>query len=120
MQREPCLKLDDIRIEEKFNFSLSIDGMYHYCIPMFVSPLGAPASFGAVELSEETHTAITNALSQIFPRMAAFGLHPVSKEFINSSTLISDRTVDKAEIESVKQLISSGQARIELLLDWQI
>jgi hypothetical protein len=111
------LKLDDIEIDEKFDFSLGIDGMYHYFTPMFTSPLGAPASFAAIELSEETDVAITNSLNQIFPRMAAFGLHPVSKQFINSSTPISERILDKASIESTKELIESGKARIEINLD---
>lgn len=111
------LKLDNIKIDEKFDFSLGIDGMYHHSTPMFTSPLGAPASFTAIELSKETHAAITNSLNQIFPRMAAFGLHPVSKQFINSSTPIGERILDKASVESTKQLIESGKARIEINLD---
>ena len=43
------LKLDDTKIEERFSFSLGIEGKYGYCVPIFGSPLGAPASFAAVE-----------------------------------------------------------------------
>lgn len=111
------LQLDDIRINERYDLSLGIDGKYEYSGPMFISPLGAPASFAAIELTDETEVAITNALNQMLPKMAAFGLHPVTKEFINRSTPLSSRILDKAGIESLKQLISSGKARIELQLD---
>jgi hypothetical protein len=111
------LQLDDVKMEDKFDFSFGIDGKYHYYIPMFVSPLGAPASFPAIELSIETGEAISKALNQMFPKMLPFGLHPVSKQFINSRTPISERILDKSSIKPLKQLIDSGKARIELHFD---
>ena len=111
------LQLDDVKMEDKFDFSIGIDGKYHHSVPMFVSPLGAPASFPAIELSVETGKAITQALNQMLPKMLAFGLHPVSKQFINSCTPISERILDKSAIQPLNELIASGNARIELRFD---
>ena len=110
------LKLDDTKIEERFSFSLGIDGKYGYCVPIFGSPLGAPASFAAVELSDETDMAITQALNNFFPKIVGFGLHPISREFINSSTPIGKRIIDEAAFQKCKDLIASGQSRIEINL----
>jgi hypothetical protein len=104
-------------MEDKFDFSIGIDGNYHYSVPMFVSPLGAPASFAAIELSPETRKAITQALNQMFPKILPFGLHPVSKQFINSHTPISERILDKSAIQPLNELIASGNARIEVRFD---
>jgi hypothetical protein len=111
------LQLDEVKIEEKFDLSLGIDGKYYNCVPIFGSPLGAPASFAAIELSVETGEAITKALNQMFPKMLPFGLHPVSKQFINSRTPVSERILDKNSIKPLKKLITSGKARIKIHLD---
>jgi len=111
------LQLDEIRVSERYSLSVGIDGRYEYGGPMYVSPLGAPASYRAISLTDETELAISNALNNFFPRMAAFGLHPITKEFINSSTPVRHRIVDHAAIEHLKQLIANHQARIEVSLN---
>lgn len=111
------LQLDDVKIEERFALSLGVDGKYYYCVPIFCSPLGAPASYAAIELSIETGEAISKALNQMFPKMLPLGLHPVSKKFINSGTPIGERILDKSSIKPLKKLIASGKARIELHFD---
>jgi len=111
------LKLDEIRIKERYSLSLEIDGRYNYSGPMFISPMGAPASFEAISLTKETDAAIKKAINQLFPRMAAFGLHPVSQKFINSSTPINERILDQVATEKLKQLIQTGEAKIEVLVN---
>jgi hypothetical protein len=109
-----ALTLDQTAIKERFSISLGIDGRYTFSGPLFVSPLGAPASFGAIELSDETEIAITKALNQFFPKMLAFGLHPDTQKSIDRSTPIQERVLDHQAIERCQKQITSGTAQITL------
>jgi hypothetical protein len=72
-------RCEQVDSRERPAFSIGIDGKYYYCVTFFCSPLGARASYAAIDLIIETGTAITNALNQMFPKMLPFGLSPVSK-----------------------------------------
>jgi hypothetical protein len=94
MTGEFCLFLDEQCLPDPFHLTLSQNGWMQFHPPMFVSPLGAPASFRAVNLTSDTELAIDNALHQIFPRLKPLGLDKQSGLCIWSSTPIADRIID--------------------------
>ena len=98
----------------KFAFTIGLDGedvegcSYHVdqsglpqlIVPMFCSPLGAPASYPAVEFTEETVDVIRDLLKSILPRLHRMGWHPDLNTFIDWGTPYEDRLVDRGEHEA--------------------
>lgn len=101
-----CLLIDDERISDPFQLTLSQNGWMQFHPPMFFSPLGAPASFSAVNLTSATEDAINHALHQIFPRLKPIGLDKNSGASIWSTTPTADRINDFQEYERARILVS--------------
>lgn len=80
------------------DFSFSIGGLQngkvHYCCPIYHSPLGAPASYGAVEYPRNVGSAIENALNNIFPSIKPLGLDPETGEVTTMMSRWVDRVRD--------------------------
>lgn len=67
------VQLDEIVLIEKFTFSPDSSGKPAFYIPMFHSPLGAPCSYAAIELTEFTRLAIEICLKKTIPRIGSSG-----------------------------------------------
>lgn len=65
---------DSVILSEKLRFGLEASGKTTFYLPMFHSPLGAPASYAAIEVSEKTHAAILKGLRQTIPRLKGAGI----------------------------------------------
>ena len=103
-----ALALDEVQVPYRFKFALGDNGRLRYFMPMFHSPLGAPASYGAVEFTDEARQAISEGLSILVPRFASFGLHPVTREFIHQYTPLAERVLDPEGLEIAQRLLSSS------------
>lgn len=103
------VSVDGEPIEEHWSFSLGkADGWTTICPPMFVSPLGAPASYAAVEVSAEIHAALEAKLREIFPRLAPLGLNRETGVEITMSSSIEDRIID---LEGYRRTVSEIENR---------
>lgn len=89
------VSLDGMRIEDPFRLSLEQNGWVQFHQPMFTSPLGAPATYRAVDLTTDTLETLTRALRSIFPRLKPMGIDKDSGAFIGQRTAIADRVVDQ-------------------------
>lgn len=94
------LILDDRMPPEDLSISLGGDGWLTFSLPMFHSPLGAPASFSAVVLTEAASRAVASVVRGLLPRVLPFGLHPITKQWITQSTPLSERVVSHVEFEA--------------------
>jgi hypothetical protein len=65
---------DSVVLSEKLRFGLELSGKTRFYLPMFHSPLGAPASYGAIDISEKTHAAILKGLHQTIPKIKGAGI----------------------------------------------
>lgn len=101
------LTLDDHRIKERFRFSLAQNGWVQYHLPMFTSPLGAPASYGAADLTDETARSLTKALMSIFPRLKPMGVDAVTGVLIGQRTSIADRVLGRGIFDAVISKVSA-------------
>lgn len=100
------LEFDGIRISDRFKLTLGDTGRLRFYMPMFHSPLGAPASYAAQEFTDETHNAIDDGLRLLIPKFSGFGLHPMTREFIHQSTPLQERVLDPEGFEISKRLLS--------------
>ena len=80
--------------------------------PMFVSPMGAPASFPAVEFDAATGKALLAGVRAVIPPLAPFGIDPKTGRHLDASTPLNGRMPDLAGVR--KRL---GRAGLVVLVD---
>lgn len=101
------LALDDMVLEEKVSFSAEASGKSNFSLPMFHSPLGAPASYSAYEITKKTHQAVNQALALTIPKLAGTGRHPESKKEITINSPITDR-ISKEKLKQAKRRVKKS------------
>lgn len=95
------LRLDDVALAESFSFGLGNDGRPELFFPVFHSPLGAPASYSAVRLTQETVASTENLLGAILPKMKPLGLNRETDEMVFATTHSElDRVVVMSEYKA--------------------
>lgn len=90
------VELDGLQLPTKFRFQLEASGKTSVRLPMIHSPMGAPASYRAVEITEATEAAIAKALHQTIPRIRGCGVDPKTGQQIAFHTPVSERIVDQS------------------------
>ena len=108
------VSFDGVRLPERLKFSLSESGWVEFRLPVFHSPLGAPASYTAVEMSEETSRAIRDALRMAVPRIRPCGLDRESGCLTYFYTPVSERIVNSAVFEVAKQTLSDREFSVSV------
>lgn len=112
------LSLDNLSIAQPFDVSIDIAGQVKYVPPMFFSPLGAPASYAAVDLDSPTTAATERALKLIFPRIRGYGLYESLGLEIYGDSPLEDRIIDLERFETQRVLIRTpGFRHTERVLD---
>ena len=106
-----------------------LDGRWHFWLygadgwptvspPMFTSPLGAPASYAAIELSGELNAAMRAKMREIFPRIAPFGRNrKTGVEFTMHNSTVEDRIIDHEAYQNTVAQIESGGLRVTVQLN---
>jgi hypothetical protein len=93
------LTLDSVQMKEKFGFCVEIDGKYRISPPFYHSPLGIPATYAQIELSDDSNSKIEKMLNDFFPKMKPLGLDKASGKMICGNTPIKERVMN---VEDVK------------------
>ena len=101
------LTLDNLRLISGFRFSVDISGKYQISPPMYVSPMGVPASYPSIELTEETTNEITKLINDFFPKVKPLGIDKETGVFIDRNVPMSDRVVDREELNWVVDELST-------------
>jgi len=101
------LALDDMVLEEKVSFSAEASGKSNFSLPMFHSPLGAPASYSAYEITKKTHQAVNQALALTIPKLAGTGRHPETKKEITINSPLTDR-ISKEKLKQAKRRVKKS------------
>lgn len=113
------LQLDNQEIhseneDEKLTFSLEQNGKVRFDLPTFCSPLGVPASYAAIELTEATSKAILKGLHATIPCVLAFGLDKTTGKQVWSDTALKERIIDKTAFELAKKIVSEVDYKITI------
>jgi len=108
------IDLDDVHVNDRFDFSLEASGWTTFYIPMFHSPLGAPASYLAILITSETEHAIMKGLRATVPRVEPYGLNQKTGKETTQNTPVSDRIIDLSQFESIKNKVCSADYTISI------
>lgn len=98
--------LDDEEIPHPFTLSLGMTDRISVEPPYFTSPLGAPCSYCAVELTDDTWNTIDKIMKKCFPRFQPYGRDRETGIFICSSTPLSKRIIDSSEFQRAQAKIN--------------
>ncbi len=93
------LALDNLVFQEPFDVRMDITGRPTFTPPMFTSPLGAPASYPAIRIDQNTEKAVIAALVQAFPKVRAYGLHKDLDLIIDGFSPFEERIIDPVEFK---------------------
>lgn len=100
------LLLGDAENDEELTLRMSETGWLTFSLPLFHSPLGAPATYGAIELTENTMQTVTSAIRGLLPRLMPLGVNPKTKEWVTMSTPLGERIADTLEFNAVFERIT--------------
>ena len=106
------LALDNCEIAEPFEVHIDIAGRVQWTPPMFCSPLGAPASYAAVEIDKATTEALMRALERCFPRLRGYGVYPDLGLEIYGDNPLEDRIIDPQEFRKVRKVLNSKHFKL--------
>lgn len=81
------LKIDDVNVAEKFTFSPEASVKPTFYMPMIHSPLGVPASYAAISITEKTYMAIETALRNVIPRLKPLGKRQARQERVHAKNI---------------------------------
>lgn len=103
------LTADNVTVRESFSFSHGICGRLQlYGGGVFVSPLGAPASYAATELTDSTRNTILQVLRELIPDIRPLRKNQQTRKEIVYSTPIEERIISKEEIRNVRKKVNKG------------
>lgn len=100
------LCLDENELSDVLTFRVDQSGKTDFYLPKFHSPLGAPASYPAIELTQSTSKAILSGLHKTVPRVMGLGINRQTGEEITYQSPIEERILNKNEFEIAKARIS--------------
>ena len=108
------LFFDGIELSDIFGIGLDISGKFGLKPPIFNSPLGAPASYAAIKLTETTYQAINAELNQFLPKMLPYGIDHLTGEMIDGSTPIMKRVIETDSFINIQGLIDLAREKVIL------
>jgi hypothetical protein len=95
------VEFDDVRCPDPLTVYYGDNGRISFCLPSFHSPLGAPASYAAYELSDAAEQAVREGLEAVFPKITAYGLNRITNVLTTASTPEADRLPPPDVMEAV-------------------
>lgn len=101
-----CVSFDSIELPDRLSFGLEASGKTKFYLPMFTSPLGVPASYAAIKITDKTDRAILKGLRETFPRLKGAGIDRKTGKETFYSTPPIDR-IEKEVLEQAKKKVTS-------------
>lgn len=109
------ITVDGQECDMRFSFaSLTATGKTEVYRPMFHSPLGAPASYAAIEISEKIIDRMAATLTKAMPSIKPLGLDKVTGKILTFGNPSSERLPPAHEIQAAKDIMSQPNFSITL------
>ncbi len=108
LKGEALLLIGDARPGEELSLWMSETGWLTFSPPLFHSPLGAPATYGAIELTKSTEEAIDAAVRSLLPRLLPLGLNRKTGDWVTIGTPLRERIVDVSEFDVAFEKITGS------------
>ena len=108
-------KVDFDGVPCPMDFQYSVEGNGHTGVipPYYGSPLGAPASYEAVEMNEAAWDAICLGIRSLFPKVKPLGRDSSTGKIIDMGTRLSNRVLDGDAFSATRARISSPTFYLE-------
>lgn len=106
LRGKALLLLGDALPCEQLTLRMSETGRLTFSPPVFQSPLGAPATYGAIELTIKTEQAVAAAVQGLLPKLLPLGINPKTKEWVTTSTPLHERIADALEFNAAFERIT--------------
>ena len=106
LRGEALLLIGNALPGEELTLWMSESGRLTFSPPLFHSPLGAPATYGAIELTKNTEEAVAAAVQGLLPRLLPLGINPKTKEWVTTSTPLPERITDASEFNAAFERIT--------------
>ena len=110
------VRFDEFECQDTFGLEMEMTGFPKFYFPMFTSPLGVPASYRAIEITSNTHNAISEALRLTFPKLKPLGKSRDTGIQIMYNSPIEAR-LSRNKIEETELLVVKGYSISVLLLN---
>ena len=110
------VRFDEFECQDTFGLEMEMTGFPKFYFPMFTSPLGVPASYRAIEVTSNTHKAISEALRLTFPKLKPLGKSRDTGIQIMYNSPIEAR-LSRNKIEETELLVVKGYSISVLLLN---
>jgi len=98
-----------------FELYVELNGLMHFREPIFHSPLGVPASYSAINIDSETKLAISDVVSNFFPKFRAYGFHKDLNKMIDSSSSTGERVIDQNNLDEFKSKLAQSILRLTVI-----
>mgnify|MGYP006123841741 CR=1 FL=1 len=98
------VRFDEFECQDTFGLAMEMTGFPKFYFPMFTSPLGVPASYRAIEITSNTHKAISEALRLTFPKLKPLGRNRVTGIEITYQSAVEDR-LSREALEETRSLV---------------
>ena len=109
------IMVDDQACDIRFHFySLTATGKTEVNMPMFHSPLGAPASYAAIEISEKIMDRMASTLTKAMPSIKPLGLDKATGKTLTFYNPTSERLPPAHEIKAARDIMSQPNFLITL------
>lgn len=98
---------DNLVFKEPLTFGAGANGYVGFSLPPFTSPLGVPASFARLKITEKTSQAIQTALRSMFPRLKPLGRNRETGIEITYSSPLEAR-ISAEDVSATKKRVHRG------------
>ena len=108
------ISFDSVMLAEKMSFGLEATGKTVFYMPMFHSPLGVPASYSAIEITDKTQNAILKGLRETIPQLKGAGLDKETGREITWHTAPAERIAASALRKAMRKVTESYSITIKV------
>ena len=102
------IALDGEDVPGRFDFGLGMTGRISTSPPLFVSPLGAPCSYAAIELTDATWATIDELIAICIPRFRPYGRERATGIEVDGRTPLSARVLDSSALLRSQAILNAG------------
>ena len=108
------VSFDNFTLLRNFQYGLDLTGYTVFSEPGFTSPLGAPATYSAVKMTDKTSKAILEGLKLTFPKAKPCGINRDTGIEITYHSPLSDRISSEELSKAIKRVNKSYSITVPL------
>jgi len=113
---ECVVEFDGIPAADPISFCYDECGRIEWGLPMFHSPLGVPASYGAYLLTRAATDAIDAAFASVFPKIRGWGINRETGEPVHGGTPLGERAYSPEDMDELERRLANPELAVTIEL----